>query len=458
MPGSWLESVYYRLPVAAQHLAFSAHGIRLKRVRYGGVFRAKLASLKESQWWSSCDITKYKQERLINLLRHAVETVPFYREFYGDHGIRIGDVRGLEDLERLPILTKALVRENQERLVSQAFPRRALVTGLTSGTTGTPLKIRSLPSATAFQWAVWWRHKERFGLHPGDRHLMLGARMPARADDRRCPWRHDYANRRTYLSTSHLTRDVVESLVQLVNSQRYRFITGYPSAIAHLCQLVEEAGEGISSPPAMIITGSDSLTQNMVEDFRRVFRCPTSEQYGMAEFAGNLSKCELGVFHEDFECCHTELLPLTDGSTEGRLLFTGWGNPAMPFIRYDVGDIGERHDGCACGRQSVAFRKILGRSEDYIITADGRKLTGMNQVVEYATHAREIQIVQRAVDVLEIRVVPGPGFGDSDTAALHRELDRRLGCKTEIKFAIVESIPRGENGKFKGVVNLIGGG
>jgi phenylacetate-CoA ligase len=161
----------------------------------------------------------------------------------------------------------------------------------------------------------------------------------------------------------------------------------------------------------------------------------------------------------DFECCHVEGKPLpgSDGQKQS-LLLTGWGNPAMPFIRYEVGDYATPcGQPCPCGRRSETFARIDGRTEDYVRTPDGRMVIGLNQVLEYGTGAREIQVYQERIDEIEVRVVPGPDYTEASQLALLRELRNRVGDALAVRFIKVESIPRTTSGKFRAVVSRLEG-
>lgn len=137
MPGSFSERIYYRMPVLVQNAIFSGHGWNLSRKRYGRFFCERLAMLKEMEWWSSERIEEYQDENAAKIVRHAYETVPFYRNWYEKNGVDINAVRSTADLRYLPILTKQLVRANQQEMISSSFRKGSLIKGLTSGTSGT---------------------------------------------------------------------------------------------------------------------------------------------------------------------------------------------------------------------------------------------------------------------------------------------------------------------------------
>jgi phenylacetate-CoA ligase len=460
MPGTLLEKVYYQLPIWAQNLAFTLNGIQLRRTRYSQHFYTSLELLRHSEWWSKDQINEYKLHQIRQLVRQAATTVPYYRDTWRAAGVNTSDLNSHDILQSIPILTKQAAREQQRYLLSDQFRSTRLTRLLTSGTTGTPLCVRASRDTQALQWAVAWRHRARFGLNRGDRHLVFGARVAVHASQSRPPfWRHDLATNRVYINAHHFTDAKMPGVLDWLNTQQFDFFAGYPSAMYVLARFIEENGLRLHRRPKYVVTGSDALLPHFQRTLRRIFGVPVTEMWGMAEFAGNMSKCEYGRFHEDFEVCHIETQPIAGASKDiVRLVCTGWGNPAMPFIRYDVGDYARiATDDCPCGRQSQSFVSVDGRTEDYVRTGDGRMVIGMNQVLEYAPGAREIQLYQNRVDELQVRIVPSSGYGLEDEKALMRELRRRLGHHIAIRFVIVDSIPRTGSGKFRAVLSdLVG--
>ncbi len=456
MPEGLIEKLYYKMPISAQNGIFSIYGWNLSRNRYGHSFKEHLARLKKMEWWSEKEIEAYQSEKIVGIVKHAYATVPFYRKWYKENGVNINNITSTQDLHELPILTKAIVRENQQDMISSLYKKNTLQKGLTSGTTGTPLSIYKTYESQSYQWAVWWRHKARFGLTIKDRHLTFGARVPIDQTQSHPPyWLNDYANNRVYLSTYHINKDTLNDIVNYLNSTHFDFFTGYPSAMYVLASLMDEQKLRLYNRPKYIVTGADALLPKYEAVIERVFGAPVTEQYGMAEFAGNISKCEHGKFHLDFECGYVES-QLRANSDYQNLIMTGWANDAMPFIRYEVGDYGRvDNELCSCGRKTQCFSHIDGRLEDHIITPDGRKLIGMNQVFEYAKNAKEIQIFQQDCDAIEFRIVAGSKFGDSDKDALTREFQRRAGDSMKIRFKMVDELERSSTGKLKAVISQL---
>ena len=439
-----------------QNLAFSCLGFQLSRIRYSKSFYRYLSWLKKTEWWSADEIHQYQNSQILHLVKHAYNTVPFYKRWYDKEKVEIGDIRKVEDLHYLPILTKELVRKNNKDMISTSVVYKDRHNILTSGTTGTPIDVKFTKEGLAFQWAIWWRHKMRFGLKISDKHLQFGARVPVGQNVVKPPfWRKDTFLKRTYVSSYHISEKTVRDIVSLINNESYIYVTGYPSIINEFASIGKELDLEVFQSPTCVVTGSDALTATYKRQIGDYFGCVVTEQYGMAEFAGNMSRCENEMFHLDFECCYMENIVNTDQNL-AKIIFTGWGNYSMPFIRYEVGDMSSPTAECTCGRNSQAIESIVGRLEDYILTPDGRKIIGMNQVLEYASGAREIQIVQETPEAIEFHVVPSNRFGEDDKNALVREFERRAGFGMTVTFKVVDTIEYSSQGKKKAVVSKLG--
>jgi phenylacetate-CoA ligase len=447
-------AAYGALPVALQNVAISCWGIHSRTQRYGTGFYATLERLRRSEWWTREQIDEYRLRRLKDVVARAYQNTEFYRRSFDDHGVRPEDIQSLTDLQSLPILTRASARRRGAALLDRTFEKRHLRTFTTSGTTGSPFKIFYTPEALITLWAVGWRHRARFGVMLGDPFLSFGVRLPIRTMNPRPPvWRENWALGQTYISVDHLTKDSMPSVVDMMNQRRFVCFAGYPSAMHVLARFIEETGLRLYHRPRCIMSASESLHADEAATIRRAFGAEVTEFYGMVEGAGAFSKCEAGKYHEDFELGIAELLPspeLPDGRFR-RIVLTGLQNPAMPFIRYDTGDIALVDEAkCSCGRQTATVAAIDGRIEDYIRTLDGRYVVDINTIFKASQHVSEGQVVQDGDDALKVYLAPMPGFSsDVDIPLLRAQLMRRVGTAMKISFESVEHVPRLASGKMR---------
>lgn len=451
---------YGKLPVALQNAAISAWGYRTRAIRYGSAFRTYLEWLTDSQWWSAQEIQSYQSESLARVIEHAYRTVPYYKAQFQSLGLRPRDIATPAELTKLPILTKAQLKASDPTaFLSSGFSQKRLRRGLTSGTTGSPLVVWLTPEALQFQWAVWWRHKGRFGLTLGDKYLSFGARLPIPANRATPPfWRRNWAFNQVYLSTYHLTSSALRVVSDWLTNEEFRFYTGYPSAMFVVARYMQEHGIRIPKPPSIVVCGSDALMPAFEREIAHGFDAPVTDQYGSAEACGNFARCEQGKYHLDAEFGFVELLPIEGAPTSRlrRMIFTGLANMAMPLLRYDSGDVALlSEERCSCGRETVTVDRIDGRTEDYVRTPDGRMVMGLNQAFEWASGIAATQVVQNRVEGIRVLVVPGPTFSGVDLEKLEYQLRQRVGAELAIEFEVVDDIPLTKAGKYRAVVSTI---
>jgi phenylacetate-CoA ligase len=137
----------------------------------------------------------------------------------------------------------------------------------------------------------------------------------------------------------------------------------------------------------------------------------------------------------------------------GDLICTGLLNADMPLVRYRVGDCGRLGDPgsvCQCGRTLPWFGRVEGRTNDVLITRDGRRVSWLNPVF-YGIPVRQGQIIQEALERIRIRFVPAPDFTREAGRLIIERVQQRMG-NVEVILEPVDEVPRSANGKFRAVV------
>src|SRR5207244_12033943 len=108
--------------------------------------------------WPDRAVRSYRDETFRRFVRHAARTVPFYPGRFDELGVAAEDIRTLEDLAQLPVLTKPEVQERYPQFLSTEVAASEHVVGHTSGTTGGGLRLATTLPAIQDQWATWWRY------------------------------------------------------------------------------------------------------------------------------------------------------------------------------------------------------------------------------------------------------------------------------------------------------------
>jgi phenylacetate-CoA ligase len=207
----------------------------------------------------------------------------------------------------------------------------------------------------------------------------------------------------------------------------------------------------------VIISNAEHLHPHQRRALQEGFGCPVRNTYGMSEIGPVATECERGQLHLWSDQLIVEVLdahdlPVPPGQA-GRFVVTSLVNPAMPLIRYVTGDHGSlaAPGRCDCGRVLPIVASLEGRSIDLLVGVDGRRVFWTNSSV-YDLPIREAQLIQHSLTHTECRVVPDAGFNESHQQKIADRLRERLG-PIEVTFTLLDSIPRGKNGKFRSVVS-----
>jgi len=449
---------YAKTPVWAQNAACSLAGIKMRRRRYNRTFWNALTFLEQSQWWSLAEQQAYRREQLRRIIRHAYETVPYYREVFDERRLVPDDIRDVEDLPKLPILEKQTLRDRFEDLQSRTWPDGRRVTQHTGGTTGKALLLREDKDTQPWHWATHWRHRQRFGVRVHEPYIAFAGRSVVPLSQMHPPiWRRNAVLHQTYVSVHHLTAQNMAPLAEYLQQRRVRFYIGYPSALYLVATYLLENGIRLPHPPAMTFTSSETVLPHQRQVISQAFASDLGDHYSASESCAFISECEKHAYHVDMEYGAVEFLPVEGLPSDTReIIATGFRNPVMPLIRYRIGALATLTDlECPCGPKAPTVRCIDGRIESYIITPDGRRLGRLDFLFKSSYRINEAQLVQDAADHLTVKIVRGDGCCEDDETRLMAELRHYLGEAIRIDIQGVAEIPRDASGKFRQIVSNV---
>jgi len=455
-----LAAVYAASPVWIQSLLLSAYGLRLRFLRYGRLQRRYLTELRRTQWCSEKELRALQLEHLNALVRHAYDTVPLYRD-------RINPDRrftDLEQLQELPVLTKDELRGPRSSVTSALWGTgrmgRRLLEVHTGGTTGKPLTIYCDRPTLQRNYAFFARFREWARVPGGARVATFAGRTIVSPGQTRPPfWRFNAAANTLLFSSYHIAPDTLPYYVERLRSFDPDLIDSYPSSLGPIARYV--LNEGITDlRPRAVITSSETLDADARRDIETALGCRVFDHYGAAEMAAFVTQCEAGTYHVNPEFGIVEVLrdgrPARPGEV-GEIVATGFVNPVMPLIRYATGDLAEpAAGGCSCGRAFPSLARIVGRTDDVLVTPEGRWIGRLDPIFKSVSSLHETRIVQDRADHVRVEVVPLPAFSNADRDTLVRALRQRLGPSMQIDLVQVSRIPRTAAGKFPAVVNLVG--
>ncbi|MFC2162115.1 glycosyltransferase [Candidatus Altiarchaeota archaeon] len=418
--------------------------------------------LKRSQWLGRDEIIEYQEERLRKLVEHAYFNVPFYRERMRGEGLQPKDIRNINDLKKMPLLTKQDVRGNLYRgLISNDYDHHKILKITTSGSTGEPFECYADKKQLEFRWAATKRSMEWAHYRFGDRqvrfwHQTIGMK-PIQIIKERL---EAFLSNRMFIPVFDMTSSNIEDTLERMRRFKPVLIDGYAEAFNLLAKFLKDkkvTGLGVKG----IISSAQSLPADSRKVIEESFGCKVFDKYGSREFSGIAYECEAHDGHHIVaENYIVEVLndgrPARPGEV-GEVVITDLNNYVMPFIRYRIGDLAVAMDGrkeCPCGRGLPRIGEIKGRVQSIIVGMDGQFIPGSffyHVLKDYVATVRKYQIIQEDFGQISFSVVKGSRFTEQSFEKILSILGKQLGEGVNIQVKFVDNIKMVRTGKHMAV-------
>ncbi|MBN1569573.1 MAG: phenylacetate--CoA ligase family protein [Acidobacteria bacterium] len=362
-----------------------------------------LPVLEQSQWHPAESLAQSQIVRLQQILAFASQHVPFYMRLFAQNKWHPGDFGTVSDLDRLPIITKEILRSApcdfmpHERKFRSAYKSRH-----TGGSTGEPLSYRVANDAFGMKWAATFRVWQATGYTFGDRmHTLGGASLDNRQRNGISQNIYNFLRNNHSIPVGQLHAADLSIIETQLNAARPSILYGYPSILYLVaCHILRR--RTVIQSIKRIVTTSELLFPGQRKVIEQAFEAPVYDEYGCPEAGLIAGECNYHQgLHYAMELCLVE--PLGDDNARlpigctGRLVATNLLNRAMCLIRYDTGDIGAIAEGkCECGRGLLRIINLEGRSRDLIYTPSKGIIHGVaiNHIIYGYPWIDRYQIIQ----------------------------------------------------------------
>lgn len=428
--------------------------------RQRGLFD-RVAELEKTQYYSKSELACYQEEKMRLLIKHAYETVPYYRELLSERKLKPDDIKCLDDLEKIPVTDKETLRGNFEKMQSRGLKEKIYIRK-TGGSTAVPLNIAYNYNANIIERALYYRFLGWLGYKFGDRMLEFWGEHPfqSRLSRARTQLRRKIYNV-DYFSTYNVDDRLFLKLVTQITKAPPVILRGYTSSIYYLAQ--HALHEGVRLNLNAVTTTAEKLFKYQRNTMEEAFGRNIFDQYGCGETNSIAFECEK---HEGLHVAaeHTIMELVGDDGrkdSRGHVIITNLDDYAMPIIRYRNGDQARwASRDCACNRKLPLLEQIEGRVYDFIEGPGGRKVHAgviddifLDMNLDRKYEIKEFRIVQDAIDRLRLEFVTEKDVLESDQVLIRQKINRYLGNVTT-EITKVDSLPKTKMGKRLFVLSL----
>ena len=363
-----------------------------------------------------------------SIFSFAKKSVPYYSNLFTKLKLQESDFNSLSDLEKLPILTKEIIRANYNDFFPKNYNKK-FVSGSTGGSTGAALKYRMSIDDYSRGIALLYRGLGYGGYTPGDKIAILAGGSLVK-NQSSITSRINYAvlNYKKFSSYGIDTSDL-ESYYNTLKQWQPKFLRGYASSLALLAEYCLKHDKKIEFQS--VFSTAEMLLPTQRKLIKNAFKTKVYNNYGLND--GGVSAYESGDENEFIIDTERSILEVVaDNDTKnvfdktGRIVATSLYNYAFPFIRYDTGDYGTQRISNT-NQQRKILTDLKGRTTDYI-TINGKTIgSPVLTILMGKTDVLKYQIIQKKDSTLQIRVLKGDNYSKIDEDFIKESLTSNLG-------------------------------
>ena len=410
-----------------------------------------LGLIKKISKYSKKELKEWQLNQLHELLNHAYHNTNYYKNLFNTHGIVPDDINRFEDLRKIPILTKKIIKDNYQDLIPTNINKINYTSASTGGSSGDPLKYLLDKNSWSFQTALNIYFWEKTSYNYGDSYLALGSTSLFVNKKRSLKHEIYYWIKGKYgINGINLSDDAIKQCLDFIKNKKIKYLYGYASSLYLIAKYVEK--NKINIDIKVCFPTSEVLTQVYRDTIKNVFKCEIIDSYGASD--GGVSAYE--IIDGYYFVGYNSIVNTQGMGKEGEDIYlVDLFNYAMPFINYEVGDaISFSQEVDFDDYNGQYFNKIFGRTSDIIELKNGRKLTGPGFTIIFKDLPVEKYSIQKdGLNSLIINVKKTNGYKKNHEDIILSSVKNMAGEDCNISINYNNTFELSNSGKHKYIMN-----
>lgn len=401
--------------------------------------------------WSKKQIIEWQTFQLRNFVRHAYEHTIYYRELFDSLGLTPEDIQTIDDLKKLPVLTKDTIRARFDDFVPDnitQFPHRKDSTG---GTTGEPMKYLTSEDTwgyvTAAKMVAWKTTSYKYG----DKFVALGSASLFKKKASLVRRIYDWIRQEIPLNSMSLSDELCQRYIDKMRCEKIHYIYGYASSIYLLAKYAHDNQVDVS-----FIKGAFTTSENLTSTYRamieKTFQCRVMDCYGCRDAGVACYEVKPNEYYVSYGSILEIVDPIQEGM--GTVVSTNVLNYAFPVIRYDYGDVVQMATNQTTYNGQV-ITQVFGRTSDVLQLDNGHVLTSPGFTIlmnKFDVVAYDIQKISGSEIKMQIQPVVGK-WNTEQESILTKEMQRFVGEGCTFSIEYVDHFEPLKNGKRRYFMN-----
>ncbi len=448
------KNLWDKTPAAAKKALGAALSLVPLPYLLGRDFRRWYKFACEADRWGAEQAREYQLGELKRILALAYEKTEFYRESFRRVGFEPGDLKQPEDLQGLPTIDKATIRENWQRMLTRPITDPDVDMVTTGGTSGEPLRFYMSSSRHAREFAHLCACWKRVGYQPGDTMAVLRGRVIT-SSHHGMHYEHDPLLRHHYYSTYHMSPGDMSRYAAHIHTTRPSFVHAYPSALFTFTSYLASQKQRMPSSIRAVFLESEPIVPAQRMLFESHLGLPVLASYGLSEKVVLAAECEtVHDYHVSPTYSYVEVLNSEGHSVaqagRGDVTGTGFLDCVMPMIRYRTGDEAtfSSRKCSTCERQQLLLTNLVPRrGRELIVCRDRHTLISMAALTggrflydESFCGVLRFQFIQDEPGKALLKLVTLSGQRGPSVDRLQKLFDTKLGHCVDLQIEVVRQI------------------
>ncbi len=458
-----VRDYYYKSPKGIRDTIGRAYGVLPIHFRLGKAYRQFEKLILDGNSWTKQQFDDYQFCKLKNTLEHAYHSIPFYRDFYDQHGVTPAALKDFDDLTKFPTISKEVIKANFRKMLNPSFPEWKRLVTTTGGSTAEPMRFFQLKGYTrakekAFIGAGW----KRVGYQYGDKAVQIKGRSVGE-HHKNIFWEYEPIQNILEMDSNFICDQYIPDYLEAIDKFGADFLIGFPSSLYLIAKYIKD--KNYSAPRfKAIMLASENVYAWQRTLLENVFGCRVYSHYGHSEMvllgmeAENTNDLLFFPQYGYLEIVDKNNRPLRSAGEKGELVGTSFHNPVMPFIRYKTQDIGVIGEADPQQPHYPVLSDVEGRLQEFIVTRDKRLISVTTMGAAHFDTLDRVAATQYYQDVageVEFRVVPKEGFDSKDEKKIYKAVQEKLGPQVKLSIKAVESIEKTKSGKHLMLIQKI---
>jgi phenylacetate-CoA ligase len=426
-----LKKIRDNMPEPLKHV--TASFIRNRLVKNGG-FRKYYQLLQEREKLDAEKIKEFQFEQLKSVLIYASRNVPYYEELFDSISFDPLNFSDFDQIKKIPFLTRELVTQNYQKLISREKVANGYYGGSTGGSTGSPLNFVLDYDSVYKENAFLYYYRRKLGYNFEDRLVTFRG-----IDLNHKTWQYNPMYNETIFSPMGLSKVTIHDYARRVNDVHPKYLNGYLSALWFFTKLLEQNNLKLDSQLKGIFLMSENIDPEKrayIEDFYKV---RSIAHYGHSERCVLAYETGPGMYCFDPYYGYGEQIKTEDDNY--LIVGTGFLNRSMPFIRYRTDDY--------CTPVNSHFRIEGKRSTGLGLYGYNGEFIVSSSFLDLFKHFTNYQFIQKEKGKADMLIVSNSEIHEKDIHKIQANIDAHTKGIIDINVKLVDNLILSPRGKFQ---------